>query len=48
MSVFRDVETDSSTTPAHNTDNLPVGAKLRVRYGKGKNTREYEAKVMLY
>ena len=24
---------------------LPAGAKLRVRYGRGRNQREYEAKV---
>ena len=40
-----DEETESPTTPVNSLDNLPVGAKLKVRYGKGKNTREYEAKV---
>ena len=24
---------------------LPVGTKMRVRYGRGRNQREYEAKV---
>lgn len=43
--LFRDDESETSSTPASNTDNLPAGSKLRVKYGKGKNTREYEAKV---
>lgn len=41
-----DAESEVSSAPAPNTDNLPVGSKLRVKYGKGKNTREYEAKVL--
>jgi len=28
-----------------NTENLPLGSKLKVRYGHGDNTSEYEAKV---
>ncbi|XP_053407670.1 AT-rich interactive domain-containing protein 4B-like isoform X2 [Mercenaria mercenaria] len=43
-----DMETESVAASVSNTDtsNLPAGAKLRVRYGKGKNTREYEAKIL--
>ncbi|KAL4238041.1 DNA- binding [Mactra antiquata] len=41
-----DYETEMSCSSSLNTDNLPVGAKLKVKYGKGKNTREYEAKII--
>ncbi|XP_052766988.1 AT-rich interactive domain-containing protein 4A-like isoform X2 [Mya arenaria] len=39
-------EKDKEEDPFQNPENLPVGSKMRVRYGTGSHTREYEAKIL--
>ena len=48
-----DRDDDESTAPPpapgpttiSGLNDLPLGTKMRVRYGRGRNQREYEAKV---
>ena len=46
----RDDDEDAAPPPAPGPtipglNDLPLGTKMRVRYGRGRNQREYEAKV---
>ena len=47
MSKDKDKEDQDNCPPslAVSFTDIPEGSKLKVRYGKGKNTRNYEAKV---
>ena len=38
-------EEDSPSDHSQDQDDLPLGTKLKVRYGRGRNQKIYEAKV---
>ena len=42
----KSIEEEQHSNPPHESLDFPAGSRLRVKYGKGKNIKVYDAKVV--